>query len=63
MDDKQPPFDKLELESVKTLPEVTKITTLSVDTLEREFPEYIVRLSPRRKGMKLRHALAIASGQ
>jgi hypothetical protein len=53
----------VELESVKTLPEVTKITTLSVDTIERRYPQYVVHLSPRRKGMKLKHALEIARGR
>lgn len=62
MDDK-PPFDKLELESVKTLPKVSEITSLSVDTIERRYPKYVVQLSPRRKGMKLKHALEIAKGK
>jgi hypothetical protein len=53
----------LELESVKPLPEVEKITSLSSDTLKRHHPDKIVKLSPRREGMKLRHALAIANGE
>ena len=53
----------LELESVKPLPEVEKITSLSTDTLKRHHPDKIVKLSPRREGMKLRHALAIANGE
>jgi hypothetical protein len=53
----------LELESVKLLGEAEEITTLSRDTIERRFPGYVVKLSPRRKGMKLRHILAIASGE
>jgi hypothetical protein len=52
----------LELESVKVLPEAERMTTLSVDTLKRRYPDRIVRLSPRREGMKLRDILAIASG-
>jgi hypothetical protein len=52
-----------ELESVKPLSKVSEITSLSVDTIERRFSEYVVHLSPRRKGMKLKHALEIARGQ
>jgi hypothetical protein len=52
----------VELESAKPLAEVEKITSLDRDTLVREFPQYIVQLSKRRKGMKLKHALAIAGG-
>jgi hypothetical protein len=56
----------LELESVIPLeaePGVTSVetvTTLSADTLQREYPELIVQLSPRRRGMKLKNALRIA---
>jgi hypothetical protein len=50
----------LELESVQPMPVVTKITTLSADTIRRRYPELIVHLSERRVGMKLRNALAIA---
>jgi hypothetical protein len=53
----------LELESVKLLGEAEVITTLSRYTIERRFPKYVVKLSPRRKGMKLRHILAIANGE
>lgn len=54
----------LELESVKPLkPDVEKITSLSSDTLKRHYPDRVVKLSPRREGMKLRDALAIASGK
>jgi hypothetical protein len=53
----------LELESVRPLPEIEKITSLSEDTIIRRYGEWIVKLSPRRRGMKLRHALAIAAGK
>jgi hypothetical protein len=52
----------LELESIIPLPKVEKITNLSRDGLQRHHPSKIVRLSPRRVGMKLRDALAIANG-
>jgi hypothetical protein len=58
----------LELESVIPLEStdaqqrtVKKITNLSADTIVRKYPQYVVRPSDRRVGMKLRHALAIAS--
>jgi hypothetical protein len=53
----------VELESIVPLvPDVTKITSLSHDSLQRHHRDKIVRLSPRRVGMKLRDALAIANG-
>ena len=52
----------LELESVQKLSVVEKITSLSADSLRRRFPKYVIKLSPRRDGMKLKHALAIANG-
>jgi hypothetical protein len=53
----------LELESVKPMSKAEEVTSLHEDTIERRYPEYIVRLSDRRKGMKLRHILKIASGR
>ncbi|HEU4804933.1 MAG TPA: hypothetical protein VFS91_03855 [Nitrobacter sp.] len=56
----------LELESVIKLEaedgviSAETITSLSADTLQREYPDLIVRLSPGRRGMKLRDALRIA---
>jgi hypothetical protein len=52
----------LELESVKRMTIVERITSLSGDNLRRNYPQYVVKLSPRRDGMKLKHALAIANG-
>ena len=52
----------LELESVKKMPVVEQITSMSADNLRRTYPEFIVKLSPRRDGMQLKHALAIANG-
>ena len=62
MRDIRPP-SWLELESVLPLeaePGVTSVetvTTLSAETQRREYPEFIIQLSPRRQGMKLKHAL------
>ena len=53
----------LELESVKSLTEANKITNLSRDTLKRRYKKYIVKLSSRREGMKLKHILQITAGE
>jgi hypothetical protein len=53
----------LELETIKPLPEISKLTSLSVDTLKRRYRQYIVELSARRQGMKLRHGLQITNGE
>jgi hypothetical protein len=55
--------DWLELERIVLLDEAERITSLSSDTLKRRYPSCIVKLSPRRVGMKLRHVLAISSGE
>ena len=52
----------IELESIKPMPVAAKITSLSPDTIRRKYPELVVKLSPRRDGIKLRDVLAIASG-
>jgi hypothetical protein len=53
----------LELESVKPLrPDCEAITSLSIDSLNRHYSEFIIELSPRRRGMRLRDALKIAKG-
>jgi hypothetical protein len=53
----------LELERVLELPEVKEITTLSIDSIKRHHRDKVVNLSPRRLGMKLKDALAIARGE
>ena len=53
----------LELESLRPLGEATKITNLSRDTLKRRYPKYIVKMSWRREGIKLRHILQITTGE
>jgi hypothetical protein len=52
----------LELERVISLPEATSLTNLSHDTLKKQYRHLIVRLSPRRVGMKMSDALAITRG-
>jgi hypothetical protein len=51
-----------DLNQVKTLDEASKRTTLSRDTLKREYSHYIVQLSPRRQGITERNIQRIATG-
>jgi hypothetical protein len=53
----------LELERVIPLSEAGQITNLSRDGLQRHHGDKIIRLSPRRVGMKLRDALAIGEAK
>ena len=52
----------IELESVLRMTMAERVTSLSADNLRRNYPHLIVKLSPRRDGIKLRDALAIANG-
>jgi hypothetical protein len=62
MRDTDRPPSWIELESVQPMPIAEEITSLSADTLRRRYSRYVVKLSPRRDGLKLRDCLAIASG-
>jgi hypothetical protein len=53
----------LELLRIAEMPEASRLAGLSGDTLEREHPDKILRLSKRRKGMRVAHALMLASEQ
>jgi hypothetical protein len=58
-----PPFgDKptwVELERVVSLRQAAQLKGISVDTLKRRYAHLIINLSPRRRGMKLKHALGL----
>jgi hypothetical protein len=56
------PPNWLQMESILPIENVTKITSLSRDTISRRYPHLVKKLSPRRKGMRLSDALAIARG-
>jgi hypothetical protein len=58
--DRLPPW--LDRESVKPMKVVEQITSLNAMSLRRHYGHYVVKLTPRRDGMKLKHALAIANG-
>lgn len=64
----QPPT-WLQLESVipleteqKGVTSVRTVTSLTAETVAVKFPELIIKLTERRRGMKLKHALQIAEG-
>ena len=65
MDDKPLTWLQLEslipLQSTKGEPSVESVTSLSVDTIQRLYSHFIRKPSKRRRGMKLRTALAIAA--
>jgi hypothetical protein len=60
--DRPPTWTKYELEAVKPLRQCEELTSLDRDTLVRVYPQYLVRLSPKRLGMKFRNVLRIING-
>jgi hypothetical protein len=48
-----------ELERIVPLSEAVRISNLSEDTWRRRHADKLVRLSPRRLGVRLRHALML----
>lgn len=49
----------LELDRIISLREAEKLSTLSVDSWKRHHSDKLVELSPRRLGVRLRHALML----
>jgi hypothetical protein len=49
----------IELERVVPLAEAARLKSVSVDTVKRRYADKIINLSPRRRGMKLKHALGL----
>lgn len=50
----------LELLRIAEMPECEHLSSASADTLEREYPDLIVHISKRRKGMRVAHALMLS---
>jgi hypothetical protein len=50
---------ELRLERIVTLKEAHKLSGLSPDAWKDNYPEYVIRLSPRRLGIKLKHVLNV----
>jgi len=56
---KMPLTRERELDRIVSLAEAAKLRNVSTDTLKRRFPNKIIVISPRRRGMRLRDALAL----
>ena len=54
-----PQLSPLELNSIVVLDEAARVSSLSKDTLEEEYGHLIIQLSPKRRGMRLGHALML----
>jgi hypothetical protein len=54
-----PPLSALELLSIIPLRKAADLSSLCEDTLEEEYADKIVQLSPKRRGMRLGHALML----
>jgi hypothetical protein len=52
---------KLELERIISLQEAEKVSDLSPDSWKRHHRDKLVKLSPRRLGVRLKHALMLKS--
>ena len=53
----------IELQRIVDMKEAERLSGLSHDTLQRRYPDRIVRLSERRVGMRLRHALLLGDDE
>lgn len=56
---KLPISPERELDRILSLQEAALLRGCSTDTLKRRFPDKIIRVSPRRRGMRLRDALQL----
>ena len=60
-DDRLPMPTAVELQRIAPLPEAAHLSGLSEDTLRRRHPDKIIKLSPRRVGMRVGDALALTA--
>jgi hypothetical protein len=51
----------IELERIAPMPEASRLSGLSEDSLRRHYPDQIIDLSPRRQGMRVRDALMLTT--
>jgi hypothetical protein len=56
-----PELTSLELERIVSLQEASRLSSESVDTLRRRHRDKIIQLSPRRQGMRVKHALMLSA--
>jgi hypothetical protein len=52
-------LSSLEQKRIASLQEASRLSSVSVDTLKREHSDKIIRLSPRRLGMRVGDALML----
>jgi hypothetical protein len=57
-----PKLTAIELERILSLDEAAQLASVSSDTLKRNHRDKLVRLSPRRLGMRVRDALMLSEG-
>ena len=55
-----PKLSAVEFHRIVELSEAARLSSLSADTLKRRYPDKLVRLSPRRLGMRLCDALMLS---
>lgn len=60
MNEHEPPT-WLELQRVLSLDEAARQTGLHRDSIRKRYPQFVLRLSPHRLGIKLKHVLEIGS--
>jgi hypothetical protein len=49
----------IELQRIVPLDEAARLRSTSQDTLKRNEPDKIIKVSPRREGMRIKHALML----
>ena len=54
-----PQLSPLELNRIVTLDEAARVSSLSKDAIKENYADKIIRLSPKRSGMRLGHALML----
>jgi hypothetical protein len=54
-----PQLTPLELNQIITLNEAARDSSLSVETIEQEYGDLIIQLSPKRRGIRRGHALML----
>jgi hypothetical protein len=58
--DQEPQLSPLELMRVAGMAEIERLTGLSHDVITKHYADKLVRVSPRRIGMRIKDVLAIA---
>jgi hypothetical protein len=53
------PQDWVELQRIVDLRKASELSGLSIDSIKRHHSDKIIELSPRRRGMRLHHALSL----